>query len=29
MALPILTRSIENQMESDLYGLKAILEAED
>jgi hypothetical protein len=29
MAMPILTRSVENQMESDLYTLKAILEAED
>jgi uncharacterized protein YndB with AHSA1/START domain len=28
MAMPILTRSVENQMESDLYTLKAILEAE-
>lgn len=29
MAMPILTRSVENQMESDLYTLKAILEAGD
>jgi hypothetical protein len=29
MALPILTRPVENQMESDHYTLKAILEAED
>jgi hypothetical protein len=29
MAMPILTRSVENQMESDLYTLKAILEAEE
>ena len=28
VALPILTRSVERQMESDLYALKAILEGE-
>lgn len=28
VAMPILTRSVESQMESDLYALKAILEAE-